>query len=85
VTWKIAYERQAKKSLDALDPQTRRRVLAGIESLAADPRTMPNVKTLQGQPGYRLRVGDWRVIYTLKDDVLTVLVIRIAHRREAYR
>jgi mRNA interferase RelE/StbE len=85
VTWKIAYERQAKKSLDALDPETRRRVLAGIDGLAADPRAAPNVKALQGQPSYRLRVGDWQVIYTLQDDVLTVLVIRIAHRREAYR
>jgi mRNA interferase RelE/StbE len=46
---------------------------------------VPNVKALQGQPGYRLRVGDWRVIYTLQDEVLTVLIIRIAHRREAYR
>jgi len=85
VTWKIVYERQAKKSLDALDLQTRRRIVAGIDGLAADPRAAPNVKALQGQPGCRLRVGDWRVIYTLQDDVLTVLVIRIAHRREAYR
>jgi mRNA interferase RelE/StbE len=85
VTWRIAYERQAKKSLDALDPQTRRRVLAAIDGLAADPRAASNVKPLQGQPGYRLRVGDWRVMFALQDDVLTVLVIRIAHRREAYR
>jgi len=42
------------------------------------------VKALQGG-GYRLRVGDWRVIYDLRDDVLVVLVVRVAHRREAYR
>lgn len=85
MTWKIVYERQAKKSLDALDPQTRRRVLAGIDGLAANPRAAASIKALQGEPGYRLRVGGWRVIYTLHDDILTVLVIRIAHRREAYR
>jgi mRNA interferase RelE/StbE len=34
---------------------------------------------------YRLRVGDWRVIYTLRDDVLVVLVLRVGHRREVYR
>jgi mRNA interferase RelE/StbE len=40
---------------------------------------------LKGGDEYRLRVGDWRVVYTLHDDVLTVLVVRIAHRREVYR
>ncbi len=85
MTWAIQYERQAERTIDALDPVIRRRVLNAITALAADPRTVPNVKALQGQPGYRLRVGDWRVIYTLQDEVLTVLIIRIAHRRAAYR
>jgi hypothetical protein len=44
-----------------------------------------SVKALKGGDEYRLRVGDWRVVYTLHDDVLTVLVVRIAHRREVYR
>lgn len=85
MTWAIQYERQAEKSIDALDPVIRRRILNAIGTLAANPRTAPNVKALQGQTTYRMRVGDWRVIFTLQDDVLTVLVIRIAHRREAYR
>jgi mRNA interferase RelE/StbE len=85
VTWAIQYERQAERAIDALDPVFRHRVLNAIGALATDPRTAPNVKALQGQPGYRLHVGDWRVIYTLQDDILTVLVIRISHRREAYR
>ncbi len=85
MTWAIQYERQAERAIDALDPEIRRRVLNAIGALAADPRTTRNVKALQGQPGYRLRVGDWRVIYTLQDEVLTVLVIRVAHRRDAYR
>ncbi len=85
MTWKIAYERQAKKSLDALDPQTRRRVLEAIDGLAADPRAASNVKAMVGQTMFRLRVGDWRVVYSLIDDVVTVLVVRVAHRREAYR
>jgi len=59
--------------------------LKSLAGLAADPRAARNVKALQGQPGYRLRAGDERVTYTLRDDVLTVLVIRIANRREAYR
>jgi mRNA interferase RelE/StbE len=47
-------------------------------SLAANPHAAPNVKAPQGQRGFRLRVGDWRDIYTLNDAVLTVLIIRIA-------
>jgi mRNA interferase RelE/StbE len=83
--WTIQYERQAERAIDALDPVIRRRVVNAIGVLAADPRASRNVKALQGQPGYRLRVGDWRVIYDLQDDVLKVLVISVAHRREAYR
>ncbi len=85
MNWSIQYERQAEKAIDALDPVIRRRLLNAIGALAEDPRNAPNVKALHGQRGYRLRVGDWRVVYTLQDDVLTVLVIRIAHRGEVYR
>jgi mRNA interferase RelE/StbE len=56
-----------------------------LRFLPTIPVAARNVKALQGQPSYRLRVGDWRVIYTLRDEVLTVMVVRIAHRREAYR
>lgn len=61
------------------------RILRSLDRLAADPRSAANVKALKGDARYRLRVGDWRVIYTLRDDVLVVLVLRVAHRREAYR
>jgi mRNA interferase RelE/StbE len=44
----------------------------------------PNVKALKGG-GFRLRVGDYRVLYALRDDLLVLLVVQIAHRREAYR
>jgi mRNA interferase RelE/StbE len=43
------------------------------------------VKALKGSDEYRLRVGDWRVVYALLDEVLTVLVLRIANRRDVYR
>jgi mRNA interferase RelE/StbE len=50
-----------------------------LEKLAA------NVKALRGGDRYRLLVGDWRVIYSLHDDVLLVLVPRVGHRREVHR
>jgi mRNA interferase RelE/StbE len=85
VPWQIAFEPGARRELRSLDRPIQERILKSLAGLAANPHTAPNVKALQGRPGYRIRVGDWRVIYTLQDEVLTVLVIRIAHRREAYR
>jgi mRNA interferase RelE/StbE len=52
--------------------------------LSGAPRDAANVKALTGG-GYRLRIGDWRVIYTVQDDVLVVLVLGVGHRREIYR
>ena len=46
---------------------------------------MPNVKKLTGHPGYRLRVGDWRVLYLVERQILVVQVIEIGQRREIYR
>jgi mRNA interferase RelE/StbE len=66
-------------------PPAQQRILRSLHRLATDPRSASSVKALKGGDEYRLRVGDWRVVYTLHDDVLTVLVVRIAHRREVYR
>jgi mRNA interferase RelE/StbE len=68
-----------------LDRPVQARILRSLHRLAVAPRSAANVKALRGKARYRLRVGDWRVIYTLRDDVLLVLVVRIAHRREACR
>ena len=64
----------------------RRRLGAAIDALATSPPP-PQAKALQGKPRgvHRIRVGDWRVIYSIEDRRLLVLVIRVAHRREVYR
>lgn len=85
MTWTIRYARQAERAIDALDPPVRRRVMLAIDTLVGDPRSASNVTKLQGRDEYRLRVGDWRVVYTLHEDVLLVLVVRVGHRREVYR
>jgi mRNA interferase RelE/StbE len=62
-----------------------RRVDERILALAEEPRP-PRAVKLQGAEGYfRIRVGDYRVVYAIEDDVLIVLVVRIGHRREVYR
>jgi mRNA interferase RelE/StbE len=71
------------RALRKLDPQIRRRVQGAIALLAQDPRP-PGARALQGRPGLRVRVGDYRIIYTIEDDVLLVVVVRLGHRRDIY-
>ena len=75
---------RAAKALDALHPEARQRIGAKLEALAGNPRP-PGVVRLVGDPAhYRVRVGDYRIVYTIRDQVLLVLILRVAHRREAY-
>lgn len=85
MTWRIDFRASARAELLALERPVQTRILRSLDRLAADPRSASNVKALKGSDRYRLRVGDWRVIYTLHEDVLLILVLRIGHRREAYR
>lgn len=83
--YQIAFTPAAQRDLTALDPPTRRRVAHRIEALATAPRP-PGAETLAGGEGeLRIRVGDWRVIYRVRDDELLILVIKIGHRSDVYR
>jgi mRNA interferase RelE/StbE len=62
----------------------RDRIRSAIDSLTTEPRPHGVIK-LAGRDDYRIRVGDYRVVYAVDDDELLVLVARIAHRREVYR
>jgi mRNA interferase RelE/StbE len=84
--WTVRIDPRAAKDIEALDRMAQTRVLKALRRLAEDPRRAPNVKALSGADGaYRLRVGDFRVIYTLRDAELLVFVVRVGHRREIYR
>jgi mRNA interferase RelE/StbE len=83
--YRIRFTPEARRNLEALPKAGQRRLDARIIQLAANPRP-PGVITLQGGQGLlRLRVGDYRIIYRIEDEVLLVIVIRIGHRREVYR
>jgi len=57
-----------------------------LAQIADDPfASIPNAKKLQGRPGYRLRVGDWRVIYEINKQQVVIIVMKIAPRSEVYR
>lgn len=81
----VIVERQVEKALRRLPKQVLARVDRLLLSLADEPRPA-GCKKLRGyETLYRLRVGDWRLIYAIEDDELVVLVIEIAPRGEAYR
>jgi mRNA interferase RelE/StbE len=75
----------ALRALAKLAPPDQRRIRRAIDGLESDPRP-PGAVLLVGASSrrWRLRVGDYRVLYEIRDDVLVVLVIRIGHRREVY-
>ena len=84
--YRVAFERTAERSLARLPIEIQRRIVKRMTALVDDPRPQ-GAKALQGnEAGYlRIRVGDYRVVYTVDDNVLLVLVVRIGHRREVYR
>ena len=84
-SYSIEIRRSAEKALEKLDGRTRARILRNIIALADDPRP-PGVKALTGEDGlWRIRIGDYRVVYEIRDTELLVLVVRVAHRRDVYR
>lgn len=81
--YQVRWESSAQKQMRQLDPPIRRRVVTAIARLADDPRPA-GCNALQGRPGYRIRVGEWRVIYEIDDHVLIVMVIRVGCRGGIY-
>ena len=72
MSYRVVLEPRAQKQLDALEARTAARIAGALRRVATNPYAAPNVKTLKGG-GFRLRVGDWRVLYDLRDDLLVVL------------
>jgi mRNA interferase RelE/StbE len=81
----IEFSKAAVKVLTSMPRNTRDLIRSKIETLAVDPVGAGNVKKLVGRPGYRLRIGDWRVIYTLDSGRLVVLVLDIGARGGIYQ
>lgn len=82
--YKVEVRPAAVRALRKLDPQLRPRTEGVIALLAEDPRP-PASRPLPGRPGYRVLVGGYRVIYTVRDDVLLIMVVTLGHRRDVYR
>jgi len=84
--YQVLYSREAQRALLRLPRPLATKVREKLTLIADDPYAQHNnVTKLQNRPGYRLRVGDWRVIYEIRDDAFVVLVVKIAPRGEVYR
>ena len=83
--YRIEFTSQGARDLRKLPRRDQRRVAARINALARDPRP-PGVEKLKGGHDiWRIRVGDLRVLYTIAQQIVTVTVVRVSHRRELYR
>jgi mRNA interferase RelE/StbE len=74
----------AAKELEDLPPRDRKRAVSKIQRLAADPRPV-GAEKLSGQEKYRIRQGDYRILYLIDDVETSVVVVRIGHRSDVYR
>ncbi len=84
MSYTVSILRRAQKELDDLPVQEAERVISAINALAEDPRP-PGCAKLKGRTGWRIRVGDYRMIYNIEDAALTITVINVGHRRNIYR
>ena len=81
----VSFRRSAEKDLRRLDATVQRRAMRAIDGLAQEPRPPGCRKLVGSEDAFRIRIGDYRVIYTVDDAVCVVAIENIRHRREAYR
>ncbi|MBD3350648.1 MAG: type II toxin-antitoxin system RelE/ParE family toxin [Candidatus Lokiarchaeota archaeon] len=84
MTYKISVRRKAQKQLARIPASDYEKVKAAILALANNPRPSGS-KKLKGRPGWRIRQGNYRVIYEIQDDQLIILVLDIGDRKDIYR
>jgi len=81
MTYEIEYSAAAAKAIRRLPGNVQRRVVGKVEALAQNPRPH-GAEKLAGHEAYRLRVGDYRIIYAIADERLVVVIVDVGHRRE---
>ena len=81
--YSINFNKKAKKQLDKMSDVIVMPILDAIENLAENPRPK-GYKKLKGRTGYRIRVGNYRIIYEIFDDILLIDVIELGHRKDIY-
>ncbi len=85
MAYRIEVKPQAEKALAGIPNPHRRRISKAIDGLARQPRPAGCTKLTGAENAYRIRIGDYRIVYQIMDRALIVHVIRIAHRKDVYR
>jgi mRNA interferase RelE/StbE len=84
-SYRIEWRRATRKDLRRIDREAVKRIISAVEELATDPYP-PGCQKLAGSVcAHRIRIGDYRVLYEVFDDVLVVEVVKVGHRRDVYR
>jgi mRNA interferase RelE/StbE len=84
LVYKIEIRKQATRELARIARKDGKKIVAAIDDLADDPRPA-GCKKLGNREGWRIRVGEYRIIYSIEDEKLMILVVRTGHRRDVYR
>lgn len=84
MTYRVTLSPMAARQVRTLDAQVRRRIQAALDLLAEQPRPPSATQLVGGSGEWRVRTGDYRIVYEIEDDHLLVLVLRLGHRREIY-
>lgn len=79
-SYRLSFKRSVSKDFRSISPEDVPKILSRIDALAVEPRP-PGCQKLTGQERYRLRVGRYRVVYEIQDDVLPVIVVAVGHRQ----
>jgi mRNA interferase RelE/StbE len=82
--YKLTFKKSVTKDLRSISKQDLKRIIERFDELSNNPRPV-GCEKLSGQERYRIRQGDYRIIYEIRDDVLVVVVVKVGHRREVYR
>jgi mRNA interferase RelE/StbE len=82
--YSILFKESVRKDVEGIPVKDLQRIMEHIGMLAEDPRP-PGSEKLSSQERYRIRQGNYRIIYSIQDNELTVWVVKVAHRREVYR
>ncbi len=82
--YSIQIKKSAYKEIKKLPTKDLEMVLAAIDKLAINPRIIGSIK-LSNDEKYRLRVGNYRLLYAIEDDILVIFIVKVAHRRDVYR
>ncbi|UCF91289.1 MAG: type II toxin-antitoxin system RelE/ParE family toxin [Desulfobacterales bacterium] len=85
MSYRIEVKRSAAKALKKIPKADRKRIADKIDSLAEGPPNPDTTKMKGNNPFHKIRVGDYRIIYEIQEDVLLILVVKIGHRKDIYR